>query len=574
MEKPFRSSVYIVILIVFAFTASCRLVKKEGGLSERRTYENSYLYISALQLKLTGRTNEALEIFTKIAASDPKHSASRYETARLYAERLEFSTAVDYVKQAIKIDPKNKWYRLLLIDINERSGDKKSNVALYQQLIKEFPRDMSLYYGLANTHMQLNNVNAAINVMNDIESKIGVSEEISLQKYQFYVMTGNNKAAIEEIRKLARAFPGEISYTMAIGDFYLQTGNYYEAMVHYSAVLEQDNQNYEALISLAECYMRIGNTSKATQLFTTLFADPAISVDAKMNIMMYYYEVSPGDTSLLNQSYRLLDLYLNTHPDDAKVYTVYGDFLFRDQQYEEAAKKWEKVNQMDPSKFPVWEHLFMCYDMLKAYDKLATTAIRCIEYFPEQSGGYFYAGYALYKEEEYSRSISYLEDAAEMTVTNKTLRIQVLGYLAEAYHSLKKHELSDSTFEKLIEIDPKNNWALNNYSYYLALRGKNLEHALKMSEKTIKSNPKSPSYLDTYGWILYQMGRYDEAKEFIERAVEYSSEPGPAILQNYGDVLFKLGKPDESLKFWKLAIEAGGDKQELQQRIDQLKTHE
>lgn len=565
-----RTLTFLIILVVFGTTSGCKIVKKESALSERRKLENSYLYMNGLHLKMLGRTAESVEIFKRISTSDPQHSASRYELARIYTENRDFESALNYAKQAVKIDGKNKWYRMLILDIYDRKGDHKLKVPIYQQLIKEYPQDMSLYYGLANTYMQLNNLNAAIGVLNDIESLIGVTEEVSIQKYQFYIMTSKNAAAIEELKKLSRIFPGETAYTMAIGDYYLQTGNYYEALTHYSAVFEADQQNYEALISMAECYMRIGNLPRATELFAVLFRDASVDVDAKMNIVMYYYEVSQNDSSLISQAYQLLDLYMNTHPDEARVYSVYGDFLFRDGKFDEAAQQWEKVVQMDPSKYPVWEHLFMCYDMLKNYDTLAKTALRSIEYFPEQPGSYFYAGYAHYMQKQYDLSISHFIEASENAVSNNTIRVQALGYLAEAYYHLREYDLSDQAYESLLEIDPKNNWALNNYSYYLSLRGVNLEKALLMSEKTLKSNPKSASYLDTYGWILYKMERYTEAEDYLKRAVEYSLEPSAVILQNYGDVLFKLGMHDESVRYWKLAIEAGGNKEELKNRIEQI----
>jgi tetratricopeptide (TPR) repeat protein len=551
--------------------AGCRLVKKQGKLSERRIYENSYLFVGALQLKLTGRIDEALVVFMKIAEADPWHAASRYEIARLYAEKKEYIPAMDFAKQAIKIHPKNKWYRLLLIDIYDRTGEYKSEIPLYNQLIKEFPNDMSLYYGLSGAYLKTNNLNGAIDVLNDVESKTGISEEISLRKYQYYLMYGNNKAAIEEIKKLATAFPGEPAYAMAIGDFFLQSGNYYEALSHYSAVYEKDNMNYEALISLAECYMRIGNRAKATELFTSLFRDPTVDIDAKMNIVLYYYEVSENDSALTAQAYRLLEIYDKTHPENAKVYSVYGDFLFRDKNFAGAAVKWQKVIAVDPSKYPVWDHLLICYDMLEDYISMERTAREACEYFPEQAGSHFYAGYAMYMQKKYDLCIAFLTEAFETSVSDKTLQVRALGYVAEAHIKLKAYELSDSAFEKLLVLDPKNNWALNNYSYYLALRGSNLDKALSMSVKTVKSNPKSSTYLDTYGWILYQLGRYSDAKEYLEKALEYSAEPDPEILQHLGDVLFQLGQFDECLRYWKLAIDAGGDITELNKRIEQVR---
>jgi tetratricopeptide (TPR) repeat protein len=565
--------VFVFALMLTAFF-SCNILKKQTAQNDSNHLYKTSRFIEGFHMKMLGRNNDALDIFKSIADLDNKHSASRYEISKIYAERREFTLAHDYIKQAIKIEPANKWYRLLLIDIYDRTGDHKSKISIYQQLIREFPADMSLYYGLANAYMQLNNLSEAIKVLDEIENIIGVSEEVSIQKYQFYIMTGKNQAAINELKKLSVVFSGDPAYSMAIADFYLQTGNYYEALTYYEAVFNEDNTNYEALISMAECYMRIGNYAKTTELFTILFKDPAVDVDAKMNIIMYYYEMSESDSVMMKEAYQLLDLFILTHPDEAKVVSVYGDFLFRDGRFDEAAGKWKKVVKLDPGKFPVWEHLFICLDMTEDFDSLAEYATRSIGYFPEQPGSHFYAGYAYFRLKKYEKSTGYLKNAADNAVLNNAIKIQALGYLAEAYHHLKNHTLSDEAFEALLETDPSNYWALNNYSFYLAIRGEHLEKALEMSEQTIRHNPRSASYLDTYGWILFKMGQYAEAEEYIRKAVEYSENPSPAILQNYGDVLFKLNRTEESIRYWKLAMDAGGDVFDLQSRINQIMKNE
>ena len=559
-------SVSVLCMLLFG---SCGIFKKKsGGLNDRKQLQHSVLFVEAFHLKMIGKYKDAVELYTFIADADPHHSASRYEMARIYAEQQNFEQAVLLAKQAIKINPANKWYKMLLIDIYDRMGDYNAVVPLYQELIKEHPKDMMLYYGLANTYVQQKKYTDAVGVLNQLEAIIGISEEISIQKYQYYVMAKKNESAIEEIKKLSEAFPQEANYAIAVGDYYLQTGNFYEALNYYISVFERDSSNYEAVISMAECYMRIGNDAKATELFEILFRDSTVDIDAKMNILMYYYEVSENDTALTNQSYRLLEIYQSVHPDEAKVYSVYGDFLFRDKRFSEAATMWKKVTELDPSKYTIWEHLFVCYDEMKDYQAMTETAKRSIVYFPEQPGTHFYTAYGYYQQKLYRESIEHFENAADVAVFNKNLRVQVLGYLAETYYKLEEYQLSDETFDKLLEIDPKNNWALNNYSFYLALRGEKLDKALEMSAITLKSNPESPSYLDTYGWILYQMGKYEEAEQYISKAVENSTEDRALILQNYGDVLFKNGKTAEAVAQWKLAIQAGGNEEELNEKIE------
>ena len=56
-------------------------------------------------------------------------------------------------------------------------------------------------------------------------------------------------------------------------------------------------------------------------------------------------------------------------------------------------------------------------------------------------------------------------------------------------------------YDKALENNPKNYGALNNYSYYLALLGRDLDKAERMSGEVIKANPENATYLDTYAWV-------------------------------------------------------------------------
>ena len=228
LRKTISFSVCLTLFIGILLQTSCGVLKKEPQLSDRKQLENTSLFIDAFHLNLLGRSDEAFTVFKRVSDSDAKHSASRYEIARIFAIKKDYPKAVEYAKQAINIDPVNKWYKMLLIDIYDRSGEHKAKISVYNQLLKDYPEDMSLYYGLANTHMQMRNLKDAIAVMNNIENKIGITEEVSLQKYQFYLTMRDYAGAIEEVKILAKSFPGESAYVMAIGDYYLQTGNYYE----------------------------------------------------------------------------------------------------------------------------------------------------------------------------------------------------------------------------------------------------------------------------------------------------------------------------------------------------------
>jgi tetratricopeptide (TPR) repeat protein len=115
---------------------------------------------------------------------------------------------------------------------------------------------------------------------------------------------------------------------------------------------------------------------------------------------------------------------------------------------------------------------------------------------------------------------------------------------------------------------------MNNYSYYLSLRGENLEKAEAMAKKANEIEPGNSSFEDTYAWVLYKLGKYDEAKVWIEKAVKSNKSNSAVILEHYGDILYKLNMYEDAFKLWEKATNAGEGSEYLKQKIKDKKLYE
>lgn len=133
-----------------------------------------------------------------------------------------------------------------------------------------------------------------------------------------------------------------------------------------------------------------------------------------------------------------------------------------------------------------------------------------------------------------------------------------------------RRDMTDEAFayyDKALENNPKNYGALNNYSYYLALLGRDLDKAERMSGEVIKANPENATYLDTYAWVYFKQGRYALARLYLKKAIDLSNEASAEMYEHYGDVLAVTGQEAEAVEWWKKALEAGGDSELLRRKI-------
>ncbi len=146
--------------------------------------------------------------------------------------------------------------------------------------------------------------------------------------------------------------------------------------------------------------------------------------------------------------------------------------------------------------------------------------------------------------------------------------------MGDAQNQLKNYAASDSAYDAALELDPRNNYVLNNYAYYLSLRNVKLEKAEAMSKKSIEMMPNSSSYQDTYGWILYQMKKYEDAKIWIGKAIANGGEENGTLLEHYGDILYQLHDIENALKYWINAKKAGGTTDLIDKKIADKKLYE
>jgi tetratricopeptide (TPR) repeat protein len=97
---------------------------------------------------------------------------------------------------------------------------------------------------------------------------------------------------------------------------------------------------------------------------------------------------------------------------------------------------------------------------------------------------------------------------------------------------------------------------LNNYAYYLSVKGVQLNKAEEMSLRTVKKEPNNATYLDTYAWILFKLHRYSEAKEYIDRTLENDPDSSFVMLEHAGDIYYQAGHKEKAVEFWQKALDS------------------
>ncbi|MBK5283889.1 MAG: tetratricopeptide repeat protein [Bacteroidia bacterium] len=200
---------------------------------------------------------------------------------------------------------------------------------------------------------------------------------------------------------------------------------------------------------------------------------------------------------------------------------------------------------------------------LRDWDGLIADSEDALNKFPNQPLPYLFSGEAKIQKKKYSDGIASLNAGLKLVVDDKKMEASFYSTLGDAYHQMKEHAKSDENYDKALEIDSKNATVLNNYGYYLSLRGERLAKADSMSKLSNVIVPDNASYEDTYAWILFKEKKYEDAKMWLEKALSHGGDKNATILEHMGDVIFRLGKTGEALDYWIKAKAAGADVTDL-----------
>lgn len=164
-----------------------------------------------------------------------------------------------------------------------------------------------------------------------------------------------------------------------------------------------------------------------------------------------------------------------------------------------------------------------------------------------------------------TRAVAYYRTALDLDPMILEAWLQLGGL----YDGMGVHDSSDAAYDRVLELDPLNVIASNNYAYSLAIRGQDLQRARELAWNAVQQQPENPAYLDTYAWVLFQSGDAERARVFIDQAVTYGGNA--THYRHLGDILERIGEIDGAIRAWRDSLERDPDQPDLKDKIDRYR---
>lgn len=572
-----KQLLYITTLLLLVSCGAKQTVQSSDRDSGLNDYDDKFLralFIDACTEKILGNYGKALVLFEECLRLDPENAACHFELSNLYAAQGKMMDALEYAQFAADSDPDNIWYQSQLGHLYAATGDDERAAKIFEKLCKKDPENIDFHFIWAENLLYAGDIEGGIEVYDIIEDHWGMNPDLSIQKQMLYEEIGEFDKGIAEIEKLVEWDPQEPRFRGLLAELYAESGRREEALEMYNSIFEIDPNNGMANMALAMYYEQENEDEKYWDHLLKGFAGEDVHIDQKMGVVLDYYDKTAGLPALLPKAYQLIDAMIEAHPNDPKGYSIKGDFYLRDDSLAQGRDMFLKALELDPNKNLIWNEVMFLNSQLNDIDAMLRDSEKAIELYPTMPIYYYFNGIANIQLHEYETAIRSLKTGKSLLLDDLNLLFQFWQSLGDAYNHNGDYEDSDEAYERALDLQPDNVYVLNNYAYYLSLRGANLDKAAEMSLRTNELVPDDPTFEDTYGWILYKQGNFEDAEEWIGKAVQSSGTGDGVILEHYGDVLFQLGRTDEALDYWKQAQESGNASEFIDRKVADKQLYE
>ncbi len=573
MHSAFR---YILFFVILTGLTACGVLPKKAAQknNSKQKFEFDYYFLNGQKEKIVGNYELAAQFFQECIKVNPKEPQPYFDNATIFDIISQPELALKYAKAAYDLNPENYFYGTFLSQLYQEAEQFDQAIDVLNKLKKIHPDRLEIYFALAHNYILSADYKSAIGIYNEIEEKSGVSEKISMQKQRLYAQLNQWEKAENEIKKLIDAFPENPKYYGLLADLYAAQGNEKAALETYRKVLKINPADPYIHLSLADYYRQKQMPDSSFAHLELAFYNPDLDIDTKMQILLSFYTISENNDKYKQKAYRLLEIGREVHPHEAKIYTITGDFLYRDGKLTEALEAYKKAAELEPEHQDIWSQILLIESELKQYQAVMQDAEKAIELFPNQPTFYYLYGVAAYQLKNYQQAIDYLTVGKDFVINNNPLLSQFYGALGDAYYAIDEKQKAFKQYDKSLQLLPDNVYVLNNYAYYLSLSATQLEKAKEMASFANRLEPENPSFEDTYGWILYQLKEYEQAEKWIKQALEHGAGKNGVILEHYGDVLYRLGKVEQAVEYWQKAKKTGKASDKIDIKITNRKLPE
>ncbi len=529
-----------------------------------RLYDHTFL--EAICQREKGHSDAAFDLLQRCVEIDSMRSEAYYFLAQYYGLLKQKDSVLVYSKKAVDLEPSNLTYLESLANIYISQRQYAESIKVLEQLYAQ-NRDRDDVLGiLVQLYEQQQDYDNAIQTLNRLETMEGKSERLSFAKSSLYTQKGDKKTAIAEMKKLADQYPNDNNYRCLYGNTLYVNGQKKKALAIYDDILKEDPDNRNAQMAMLAHYNDEHDSIAANKLIEQILLNKTTTTEDRITLMRQVIgdsERSGGDsTQVLRLFHQILDLPQN----DANLALFCATYMnLKKMPQDSIGKVLNQALQISPDNASARLQLVSYAWQAEDRQRVIQLCQEARQYNPDEMAFYYYQGIAYYQEKQLDKALDSFQNGIGVInqQSDPSIVSDFYAVMGDIMHQKGMDREAFAAYDSCLQWKEDNIGCLNNYAYYLSIKGQNLDKAEQMSFLTIKAEPKNATYLDTYAWILFMQERYKEARIYIDQTLQNDSDSSAVLLEHAGDIYYQAGEKERALEFWKQSLDRATDETEI-----------
>ena len=562
----FRDEAHLVLCrLVFL------LVFMLGTLGLKAQSNFDYFYLEAEKCRLAEDYSSAMDLYRHCLDINPEAPEALYNMGLLHLYLRSDSLGTEYIRQACERDANNPYYLESLAALYLNNRDAEQAIPVLEKMASLQSRRSDILSQLAKLYRTVGDSDKAIGALNRIELLEGPSPEVSVEKFKLYKEKGQLDSAFTQLQALCDDAPHDMNLRVVVGDQYMAAGDTLKALEIYDEVRRQEPNNMNLQLVTLDYLRDCGQSERYNRMRDSLLYHPDSPSELRVLLLKSYIADAQQDSTFTPQLTAAFDTLLARPQQDTDVLIMKAAYqAYTEQPQEAVCETMRQVLEVDPGNETALRELLQYYAERNDGKGVEDISRRGLNYHPEEIAYAYYLGMALAEQKKLADAAEVLQQGLRIRTdfVSERLVSNVFGVLGDIYYQQQKEQEAFAAYDSALVYMDDNIMCLNNYAYYLSLKGEQLDKAEEMSYRTIRQEPENITYLDTYAWILFMKQDYAHARTYMDKVVnpEKTDEELLAderlqgnLIEHAGDIYANLGEMETALRLWKLAKQKDDD---------------
>jgi len=519
-------------------------------------------FAEGIDFEEDGEMEKALEAYRQVLNVDPGQIELAVRVAALLTRDDDYPSAIDVLKDAVKVHPKAPEPYLELSFIYAKylkKGDQaiefaNKAIALDPQKIDGYQRLFEIYLTAGEEKRALETLDRAAKMPNDdptFWARLG-------RLYGSVILKPDAKPNPEQTARLNDVFEkaaakgqDNAAVLKEVGDYFASTQQIKEALPFYLRVLELQPDDANVREKLATGFVLTNQRARAVETLEAIIQEHP-------------------------EKYQSYELLAQLHDDEARALVRANQTDPANAEFKKAAQNYEQSLLINPNHAATYLRLAeLLLVPLKQSERAVSVLIEGRRRYPDAPEFAYYLAIALRESKKPKDAVIMFEEALNEAQNAEADFLKPRFYVeyGAAAQEAGLYDKAAELFHKAIAMDPANAAEPYNYLGYMwAEQNSHLDEAEDAIKRALQLDPENGAYLDSMAWVEYRQGKYDQALENLKRAIENLPREDAVVFEHLGDVYLKLNRVSQALESWQKAKTLDPSNKDLAAKIDGQKT--